>query len=50
MPIAFHLLARPTGAACNMDCKYCISFDKEMQYPGSRFPKASELLETYWIS
>ena len=46
-PMAFHLLAKPTGAACNLDCKYCFFLSKEMLYPGSRFRMADQLLETY---
>ena len=46
-PLAFHLLAKPTGAFCNLDCKYCFFLSKEMLYPGSRFRMADELLETY---
>ena len=46
-PRAFHLLAKPTGAICNLDCKYCFFLSKEMLYPGSRFRMAHELLETY---
>jgi uncharacterized protein len=46
-PLAFHLLAKPTGAVCNLDCKYCFFLSKEMLYPGSRFRMADELLETY---
>jgi uncharacterized protein len=44
---AFHLLAKPTGAVCNLDCAYCFFLSKEMLYPGSRFRMADELLETY---
>ena len=44
---AFHLLAKPTGATCNLDCAYCFFLSKEMLYPGSRFRMADELLETY---
>ena len=44
---AFHLLAKPTGAVCNLDCKYCFFLSKEMLYPGSRFQMADNLLETY---
>jgi uncharacterized protein len=52
MPIAdwspaFHLLAKPTGAVCNLDCAYCFFLSKEMLYPGSRFRMAEDLLETY---
>ena len=46
-PLAFHLLAKPTGAVCNLDCKYCFFLSKEMLYPGSRFRMADELLELY---
>ena len=46
-PPAFHLLAKPTGAVCNLDCSYCFFLSKEMLYPGSRFRMADELLESY---
>ena len=46
-PGAFRLLAKPTGAVCNLDCAYCFFLSKEMLYPGSRFRMADELLETY---
>jgi uncharacterized protein len=46
-PPAFHLLAKPTGAVCNLDCKYCFFLSKEKLYPGSRFRMTDELLKTY---
>ena len=46
-PTAFHLLAKPTGAVCNLDCAYCFFLSKEMLYPGSSFRMADDLLETY---
>ena len=46
-PAAFHLLAKPTGATCNLDCEYCFFLSKEMLYPGSRFRMADEMLEAY---
>jgi uncharacterized protein len=46
-PPAFHILSKPTGAVCNLDCKYCFFLSKEMLYPGSRFRMADELLESY---
>jgi uncharacterized protein len=46
-PPAFHLLAKPTGAICNLDCEYCFFLSKEMLYPGSRFRMADDLLETH---
>jgi uncharacterized protein len=47
VPWQFHLLAKPTGAICNLDCTYCFFLSKEMLYPGSRFRMADDLLETY---
>ncbi|MDH5243685.1 MAG: anaerobic sulfatase maturase [Chloroflexota bacterium] len=44
---AFHLLAKPTGATCNLDCEYCFFLSKEMLYPGSRFRMADDLLDQY---
>jgi uncharacterized protein len=46
-PPTFHLLAKPTGATCNLDCAYCFFLSKEMLYPGSRFRMADELLDAY---
>jgi uncharacterized protein len=46
-PRVFHLLAKPTGAVCNLDCTYCFFLSKEMLYPGSRFRMADDLLEAY---
>jgi uncharacterized protein len=40
---SFHLLAKPTGAVCNLDCKYCFFLSKEMLYLGSRFQMADLL-------
>lgn len=45
--LPFHLLVKPTGAACNLDCKYCFFLSKEMLYPDSSFRMADELLEIY---
>jgi len=46
-PPAFHLLAKPTGAICNLDCAYCFFLDKEVFYPGSTFRMDDALLEQY---
>ncbi len=46
-PPAFHLLAKPTGAICNLDCAYCFFLDKEVFYPGSTFRMDDVLLEQY---
>jgi len=46
-PPAFHLLAKPRGAICNLDCKYCFYLSKEELYKGSTFRMTDEMLETY---
>lgn len=46
-PASFHLLAKPTGAICNLNCQYCFFLAKEQLYPGSSFRMADDLLETY---
>ncbi|MCB0202433.1 MAG: anaerobic sulfatase maturase, partial [Anaerolineae bacterium] len=46
-PPAFHLLAKPTGAICNLDCAYCFFLDKEVFYPGSKFRMGEPVLEQY---
>ena len=46
-PAAYHVLAKPTGPVCNLDCEYCFFLSKETLYPGDRFRMAEEQLETY---
>lgn len=46
-PPAFHVMTKPRGAICNLDCKYCYFLSKEMLYPGSRFRMAEDLLAAY---
>jgi len=41
------LLAKPTGAICNLDCAYCFFLDKEVFYPGSKFRMSEPVLEQY---
>lgn len=47
VPASYHVLAKPTGPICNLNCEYCFFLSKEMLYPGDRFRMADELLETY---
>jgi len=47
MPPAFHVMIKPTGAVCNLKCRYCFYRSKESLYPGSRFRMSNGLLETY---
>ena len=46
-PPGFHVLAKPTGAICNLDCKYCFFLSKDMLYPGSKFRMTDDLMEQY---
>jgi len=46
-PAQFHLLAKPTGAVCNLDCTYCFFLSKEVLYPGSPFRMSDGTLEAY---
>jgi len=43
----FHVLAKPTGAICNLDCSYCFYLTKEELYPGSKFRMSDEVLASY---
>ena len=46
-PPYFHVLAKPSGPICNLDCEYCFFLSKEALYPGDRFRMSEEVLETY---
>ena len=46
-PAQFHVLAKPTGPICNLDCEYCFFLSKEALYPGDRFRMSDDLLATY---
>jgi uncharacterized protein len=46
-PPRFHVMAKPSGAICNLACSYCFFLDKEAAYPGSSFRMPDEVLETY---
>ncbi|GJQ34580.1 MAG: anaerobic sulfatase maturase [Anaerolineaceae bacterium] len=44
---AFHVMTKPRGAICNLDCEYCFYLRKEDLYQGSSFRMADETLESY---
>lgn len=47
-PDTFHVMAKPSGAICNLDCKYCFYLDKESLFAsGTRFRMSDEVLEAY---
>lgn len=33
---SYHVMAKPTGPLCNLDCSYCFYLEKEKLYPGTR--------------
>jgi uncharacterized protein len=43
----FHVLGKPSGATCNLDCTYCFFLSKEKLYLNSRFRMPEDLLEAY---
>jgi uncharacterized protein len=47
-PRAFHVMTKPIGPICNLDCKYCFYLEKEKLYPqpGS-WRMSDEVLESY---
>ena len=46
-PRSLHVMTKPTGAICNLDCTYCFFLSKEALYPGSKFRMEDDLLEQY---
>ena len=45
---AFHVMAKPIGPLCNLDCKYCFYLEKEKLFPANEnFKMTDEVLETY---
>lgn len=47
-PLAVHVMTKPIGPICNLDCAYCFYLDKKALYPGNRrWAMTDELLELY---
>lgn len=43
-----HVMTKPTGSVCNLDCEYCFYLEKELLYPDNNHYKMSdETLELY---
>jgi uncharacterized protein len=47
LPGAFHVMAKPTGAKCNLACAYCFFLKKDRLYPGDQFRMSDDLMERY---
>ncbi len=45
---AFHVMTKPIGPICNLDCKYCFYLEKEKLFPSNEnFRMSDEVLEAY---
>ena len=54
LPTAFHIMTKPIGPICNLDCKYCFYLEKESLYPKETreasqpsWQMSDEVLESY---
>src|SRR5258706_11562318 len=45
----FHIMSKPIGPICNLDCKYCFYLEKETLYPPdkSNWRMPDDVLEAY---
>ena len=48
-PVACHVMAKPSGSVCNIDCHYCFYLEKEKLYPdlSKSWRMSDEVLEQY---
>ncbi|HCL30335.1 MAG TPA: anaerobic sulfatase maturase, partial [Candidatus Latescibacteria bacterium] len=48
-PSACHVMAKPSGSVCNIDCEYCFYLEKEKLYPDAKsdWRMSDEVLEKY---
>ena len=45
---SFHVMTKPIGAICNIDCKYCYYLEKKQLYPGTKnFRMTDATLDNY---
>jgi uncharacterized protein len=44
---AFHVMAKPTGSRCNLNCDYCFFLKKKYLYPKSDFRMSDKVMESY---
>lgn len=44
-----HVMAKPTGSVCNIDCAYCFYLEKEALYPerNANWRMSDETLKNY---
>ncbi|MEK7410721.1 MAG: anaerobic sulfatase maturase, partial [Actinomycetota bacterium] len=46
-PSSFHVMAKPSGSTCNIDCTYCFFLSKNALYPNKKHRMSAATLETY---
>jgi uncharacterized protein len=44
---AFHVMAKPAGSRCNLNCDYCFYLKKNKLYPNSTLRMPNEVMEQY---
>ncbi|MBU0686510.1 MAG: anaerobic sulfatase maturase [Candidatus Margulisbacteria bacterium] len=48
LPASFHVITKPVGPACNLNCDYCFYLEKEKLFPsGKNFRMTGEVLEAF---
>ena len=43
----YHVMLKPRGAICDLDCSYCYYLEKEELFPGSTFRMSDDVLESF---
>src|SRR5512139_744360 len=47
-PRFFHIMAKPTGPICNLNCSYCFYLEKEKLYPTqTHWAMSDEVVESF---
>ena len=47
-PRGLHIMAKPAGPACNLNCEYCFYLEKEALFPkGEKYRMSDEVLHAY---
>jgi len=47
IPPSFHIMAKPSGATCNLSCRYCFFLKKDRLYPDTPWRMTDEVMESY---
>ncbi|AQS39135.1 hypothetical protein Sps_04020 [Shewanella psychrophila] len=43
LPKSCHVMAKPSGSTCNLDCTYCFYLEKEQLYPDRKLDWKMEI-------